>query len=607
MTDDNHEDALIAFGGAIKATAMPDGRVKLGGYLVRFGSPEQTDLIGDYFTPATDFGGATKSAVYFHHRMPMQSGEWTVPAYKERMGDADLHMDDMGVWAEIMLEMRNEYERIIADMGMKGKLGWSSGTAPHLVEVKPVGKANEITMWPLGLDASLTPTPAEPRNTVIPLKALLASDNDIEAETDAEDEPEVAIATAPVNEDDSAEAVQTDKETATMSDNPEIQAAAPATIDVQKVVEETVAATVKALREAEPAKKSAGANIAVEKDEADHKFKNLGEQLLAVKAFAQRGYEDPRLKRLGYKATGMSEGIPSDGGFLLEEGYAGLISDRMYKTGELLRRVAQDQVSPNSNSMVYFVNAETSRVNGSRYGGLQGYWVGEGGSITSSKPTFGRRRLELKKVAAVCYLTDEQLADTTWLSSYVQRTVPNELRFKVEDAIFNGAVGGPVGIMGHNALVTVTRINANEIGATDVTNMWARRWAGESDYVWLINQDATPQLNRIVLGDQPIYLPPGGLSASPYGTLLGKPVIEVEYAATLGTTGDIMLAALSQYQTIARGGVEAAESIHVQFLTDETAFRFTYRIDGQPAWAAALTPFKGTNTQSPFVVLSSTS
>ncbi len=45
-------DILMTYGDAIKAT--PDGRVS--GYLVRFGSPRDTDLEGDFFTKSTDFG-----------------------------------------------------------------------------------------------------------------------------------------------------------------------------------------------------------------------------------------------------------------------------------------------------------------------------------------------------------------------------------------------------------------------------------------------------------------------------------------------------------------------------------------------------------------------
>ena len=88
-----------------------------------------------------------------------------------RLGKADLRTDDAGVWAETQLALRDAYERRIYGLAEAGKLGWSSGTAAHLVKREPVGGAMKIMHWPLGLDASLTPTPAEPRNTVVALKA----------------------------------------------------------------------------------------------------------------------------------------------------------------------------------------------------------------------------------------------------------------------------------------------------------------------------------------------------------------------------------------------------------------------------------------------------
>jgi HK97 family phage major capsid protein len=81
------------------------------------------------------------------------------------------------------------------------------------------------------------------------------------------------------------------------------------------------------------------------------------------------------------------------------------------------------------------------------------------------------------------------------------------------------------------------------------------------------------------------------------------PVIPVEYASTLGVKGDIVLADLSQYLLIDKGGMQSAASMHVRFLNDEMCFRVTYRVDGQPTWNKDLTPFKGTNTLSPFVTL----
>jgi HK97 family phage major capsid protein len=103
------------------------------------------------------------------------------------------------------------------------------------------------------------------------------------------------------------------------------------------------------------------------------------------------------------------------------------------------------------------------------------------------------------------------------------------------------------------------------------------------------------------------FMPPGGLSGQMYGTLFGRPVIEIEQCPTLGTVGDILLISFREYQMIEKGGVQSASSIHVRFVYDETCFRFVWRLDGEGKWSSALTPNNGTNTVSPFVALATRS
>jgi len=106
-------------------------------------------------------------------------------------------------------------------------------------------------------------------------------------------------------------------------------------------------------------------------------------------------------------------------------------------------------------------------------------------------------------------------------------------------------------------------------------------------------------------GGQLVFVPPGGLSGAPYGSLLGRPVIPIEQASALGDVGDIILADLNGYILAQKGGVQADVSIHVEFVSDQQVFRFIMRIDGQPVRASALTPYKGgaNATQSHFVAL----
>ena len=154
------DDTLVMPGGEVKAVVEGDvGRVS--GYLVRFTSADDPDLAGDFFTKDTDFGPHRQSIVFYHHGLDGSLGVKTLGRLP-----ASLKTDDVGVWIEAQLDLRDAYENAIFDMAKRGKQGWSSGTANHLVRRQPVaGKAaNWIATWPLGLDASLTPTPAEPRN-----------------------------------------------------------------------------------------------------------------------------------------------------------------------------------------------------------------------------------------------------------------------------------------------------------------------------------------------------------------------------------------------------------------------------------------------------------
>jgi HK97 family phage major capsid protein len=125
-----------------------------------------------------------------------------------------------------------------------------------------------------------------------------------------------------------------------------------------------------------------------------------------------------------------------------------------------------------------------------------------------------------------------------------------------------------------------------------------------------VNQFALPQLfqlNQAVgTGGALTFMPQGGQSGLPYSTLLGRPIIETEYNPFPGSTGDILLADMSQYALVDKGGVQSATSIHVAFATDQMVFRITYRVDGKPLWHKPVTAYQGgTNnlTISPFVAL----
>lgn len=311
-------------------------------------------------------------------------------------------------------------------------------------------------------------------------------------------------------------------------------------------------------------------------------------------------------------AAGMGELVGSDGGFLVPPTFSNTVFERVYKENELLKRT--DQYTVAGNSIVFPRNAESSRATGSRWGGVRAYWVQEGGTITGSRPTFGRLTMNLHKLACLAAVTEELLQDSgIAMAQYLGKVFPNEISFLVGDALISGTGAGmPLGILNAPCTVSVTRTTAGHIVSQDVVNMWARLFRGmgsgeNTGAVWFVNQDASPDFMLMTLGigtaGIATYMPPGGLSGKPYATLLGAPVVEIEWCSTLGTVGDIILADMSQMVSVSKGSMETMNSMHLYFDTDQQAFRTTFRLDAQPWWAAALTPFKGTNTQSPFVTL----
>ena len=258
---ENDNDLLLTFGGEIKA--LGDGKV--GGYLVRFTDADNTDLEGDYFTKSTDFGIETgdRLPVYYNHGLD-------ATLKRRRIGRGTVEMQDVGVWVQAQLDMRDEYEEAIYRLVESGKVGWSSGSMPHLVEREPQKGAQYIKSWPLG-EASITPTPAAGAELtrVQPLKSWQEHAVTLDLKAVGDTATETATATADsgqtinvnitVNtERESVEEETKVSEEAKVQEQPEVKAAAPA-MDVDAIVKavtgalagklEDVAQTVKAVQE----------------------------------------------------------------------------------------------------------------------------------------------------------------------------------------------------------------------------------------------------------------------------------------------------------------------------------------------------------------------
>lgn len=335
--------------------------------------------------------------------------------------------------------------------------------------------------------------------------------------------------------------------------------------------------------------------------------------------FAQAVRQNPGFQGSGLAMNGQlivaaapttygSEGVGADGGFLIPPEYSTDIFTLSLQEDSLLPVTDNQEIG--GNSMTYPKDETTP------WGtdGVRAYWQSEAGAATQTKPKLGTATLRLNKLMALVPLTDELLADAPALGSYVQPLMARSIRWKTNEAILNGLGNGqPQGAFKGAAAVVQNKDSgqaASTLSALNCSNMYARLPPGSLDRAfWLITPDALPSLFTMTLGNYPIFIPTanptqGGLSMRPAGMLLGLPVYPSQHVAAFSSTGDLSLLDLSYYRTITKaGGMQTATSMHLYFDADAMAFRVTFRVDGAPKIAAAISQAKGSNTLSPFVQL----
>lgn len=339
-------------------------------------------------------------------------------------------------------------------------------------------------------------------------------------------------------------------------------------------------------------------------------FRHFGEFANSVRIAQVRGGEiDARLRNAAVSTYG-NEGSGADGGFAVPPDYRSEILSKVFNEDSLL--ALTDRLQSSSNTITIPTDETTPWQTS---GGIQSYWTAEAGTKTQSKSALGETTLKLHTLATLVPMTEELLEDAPAMGAYLNRKAPEKMDFKVSDSIVRGTgVGMPLGFLNSPALVTVAAEGAQTADTINVTNL-AKMWgrlpvSSRRTAVWLMHPDAEAQLPLMSLANQPVYLPPGGVSGNMYGSLWGRPVIPHQVAETIGDVGDVMLVDLRQYLTVTKSGagrdgngMRQDVSIHLWFDQDMVAFRFTMRIAGAPWWAAAISQRDGSNTQSPFVVL----
>jgi HK97 family phage major capsid protein len=239
-------------------------------------------------------------------------------------------------------------------------------------------------------------------------------------------------------------------------------------------------------------------------------------------------------------------------------------------------------------------------------GGFQVFRRAEEATIQSSQQTLEKVALQAHGLFGLAYATEELLTDSAIsIPALIQAGFNDEFTSKLANERLNGSgVGEFLGVHNSSALVAVAKEGgqtADTIVYKNITAMRARTWR-YNNAIWQANIDCLPTLADIVNPNgNHIFLP--SLASDVPDTLMGRPIFFTEYNETVGDQGDIGCYNWSQYLEGTYQPMQSAESVHVRFSTHEKAFKFWLRNAGTPWWRSALTPVKGANTLSPFVVL----
>lgn len=345
------------------------------------------------------------------------------------------------------------------------------------------------------------------------------------------------------------------------------------------------------------------AKAPAEVKQAEEKYyRNLGEQLADIKK-ASLGYGvTPALEKTQRSILGMNTQVGSEGGYAIQVDFANRIMDSVVEQSEILNRVDRYEVSANANEVYVSMVNETSTAN--VFGGVVAYVVEEGATIPNTKPSLKQIRLPLKKLAALAYVTDEQMRDAQFTGSLLERAFGLAIARLREKMIIDNIVANPgtTTIAKESGQSAATVVGKNFLKMRNALISTSRRNA-----IWTMHPDVMAELPEMYLAgahtDKFIYMPEDGIYSVGYDRLFGREIIESDYCSALGTKGDVLYWNPFEYLEITKGGIETAASIHVAFDTAQMAFRAISYANGMCKYDQGITLVNSSVARASYVTL----
>lgn len=542
--------------------ALGEGRV--GGYLVRFGSPGHRDLVGDYFTPETYFGPNDGDGVVtlVHHGFPLGPG---LEGLADRMlAPLRTRRDEVGLWAETVLDLADAYERAVYELAAAGKLAWSSGAADHLVQRDADGR---VRRWVIA-EGSLTPTPAQPGGTrVAPLGAQKST----------------GYQTMHMQEDEPM-----GREHLEQMDDTVVSPGAATVLGMGRAVQEGGAYSMKALEERISEQGAALSRLTalLERVEQEPVLRRGGFVVGDSREAAGEDGEARSLKsfdlyvRRGVKAA-LQEGTAEEGGYLVPRRYGQEMVTALRDVSVLRQAGARVITVSGTNSLRVPTMTQSEAA----------VLTAEEGAYDEKEPTFGEVVLTPFKYTKLSKVSEELLADSR-MDVVRQVLLPDAVQAfaAAENVAFSVGTGSgqPQGIVA-GGTVGVTTASPTAITADEVISLYyALSHLYRPRAVWLMN-DATIEAVRTLKDTTDQYLWQPGMQTGEPDRLFGRPVFPLNAMDTIAASKKVMVFGdISFFWVVDFGGFGMQRLDELYAASGQVGFRWFRRTDSRVMLSEAI-------------------
>ncbi len=336
------------------------------------------------------------------------------------------------------------------------------------------------------------------------------------------------------------------------------------------------------------------------------KFKDWAEFLVAVK----HG-RDPRLTPIeslmsGNERKALAEGAGASGGFLVPpEHYSQMLEisaeEAIVRPRAFLMPMGSRSITfPKLNQVEAPDSGHTAF-----YGGVALEWFEENTDLDEMDIEFRMGELVAHGLGGWLPVPNNLIANSAVsLGAMIPRLFGGAANWAVDYACLQGdGVAKPLGIIAAPVTEWIVRAVDDQFAFVDAVGMLAAFLASSwGRGVWVMSQSVLPQLYQMVDGlGQHVWLP--NASEKGPGTLLGIPIVFTEKLPVLGDRGDVLLCDFGYYILGDRELPTVAASTHERFRRNQTTYRITQWVDGQPWLDDQIKLADGVTEVSPFVGL----